>query len=98
MKCLPVGSVDERLALFLFWYRLTPYSTTRVAPAELLLRRRPRSKLDLLKPKLLETVEPKVQAQKRNHDGKTRVRVFEKDDSVYVRISLILGSGYREKS
>ena len=41
--------------------------------------------MDPLKPKLSETVRPKVQAQKRNHDLKTRLRVFEKDNSVYVK-------------
>ena len=38
-----------------------------------------------MKPKLLETVEPTVQAQKKNHDLKTRLRYFEKDDSVNVK-------------
>ena len=85
MKHLPIGSVDECLARFLFWYCLTPHSTTGVVPAELLLGQHPRSKLDLLKPKLSETVEPKVQAQKRNYNLKTRLRAFEKDDSVYVK-------------
>ena len=50
------GSLAEKLAKFLAWYRLTPHSTTGVPPAELLFGRRPRSKLDLLKPNLSETV------------------------------------------
>ena len=82
---LPVGLMDERLAQFVFWYRLTPQSTTGVALAELLLGRRLRSKLDFLKPKLSETVEPRVQAQKRNHDLKMRLRFFVNDDSMYVK-------------
>ena len=57
-----------------------------MAPAEFLLGRHPRSKLDPFKPKLSEVVEPKAQAaQKINHDLKTRLRVFEKDNSVYVK-------------
>ncbi len=54
------GSVTQRLATFLFWYRLTPHSTTGVAPAELLLGRRPRSRLDLLKPSLADKVQSKT--------------------------------------
>ena len=50
LKRLTSGSLQDRLSKFLFWYRLTPHSTTGVPPAELLLGRRPRSKLDLLKP------------------------------------------------
>ena len=43
MKCMPEGSIEERLSRFLFWYRLTPHSMTGVSPAELLLGRRPQS-------------------------------------------------------
>ena len=85
MKRLPNGSIGERLAQFLFWYRLTPHSTTGVAPAELLLGRRPRSKLDFLKPNLAETVQSKVLAQKKNHDARTRSRTFNVDEKVYVK-------------
>ena len=84
MKCLS-GSISQRLAAFLFWYRLTPHSTTGVAPAELLLRRRPISKLDLIKPDLSGTVHSKIEAQKRNHDATVKLRVFAAKDNVYVK-------------
>ena len=41
------GSTNTRLAKILFSYRLTPQSTTVEVPTELLLGRRPRSRLDL---------------------------------------------------
>ena len=85
MKRLPTGTIPEKLARFLFWYRLTPHSTTGVPPAELLLGRRPRSKLDLLKPNLTETVEAKTAMQMKHHDTHTRARSFQVEDNVYVK-------------
>ena len=85
MKRLPTGTIPEKLARFLFWYRLTPHSTTGVPPTELLLGRRPRSKLDLLKPNLTETVEAKTAMQMKHHDTHTRARSFQVEDNVYVK-------------
>ena len=44
------GSFCTRLSRTLFSYRITPQTTTSISPAELLLKRRPRSKLGYLKP------------------------------------------------
>ena len=52
-----------RLSRTLFSYRLTPQTTTSVSPAELLLKRRPRSKLDLLRPSLAERLEKQQRSQ-----------------------------------
>ena len=41
-----VGSIETKLSCFLFKYRLTPHSTTGTSPAELLLGRHPRSRLE----------------------------------------------------
>ena len=49
-------SLETRISWFLFRYRLTPQSTTGVAPAELLLGRHPRSHLDLVKPDLSQSI------------------------------------------
>ena len=57
LKKLVSGSICDRLAKSLMAYRLTPQSTTGISPAELLLGRRPRSRLDLLKPHTAERVE-----------------------------------------
>ena len=78
------GSISQRLATFLFWYRLTPHSTTGVAPAELLLERRPRSKLNLIKPDLSGTVHSKIEAQKRIMMLQSSC-VCAAEDNVYVK-------------
>ena len=46
------GGIPEKLARMLFQYRITPQTTTGVSPAELLLGRCLRSRLDSWKPKL----------------------------------------------
>ena len=51
------GSMRSRLAIVLFAYHLTAQSATGQSPSELLLGRRPRSRLDLLKPNTAERVE-----------------------------------------
>ena len=50
-------SMKHRLANFLFRYRTTPHSTTGVTPAELMGKRRLRTKLSLIKPNLAQVVE-----------------------------------------
>ena len=47
LKKVTQGDIQTRLARFLFQYRITPHTTTGIAPAELMLGRRPRSHLDL---------------------------------------------------
>ena len=64
------GSV---LAKFLFTYRLTPHTTTGVSPAEMLLGRRPRSRLDILRPLTAERVEEK---QMSKHDAHAHERLL----------------------
>ena len=41
------GSIQERVSKFLFDYRITPHATTGVAPCELLMKRKLRSRFDL---------------------------------------------------
>jgi hypothetical protein len=53
------GDLHQKLARFLLNYRRTPQSTTGISPAELLLGRRLRTRLDLLRPSLTSTVEAK---------------------------------------
>ena len=79
------GSMKSRLAQVLFRYRTTPQTTTGVSPSELLLGRRPRSRLDLLKPHTADRVERKQMQQKRQHDDKAADRNFETGTTVFVR-------------
>ena len=64
---------------------MTPQSTTGVSPYELLLGRRPRTRLDLLRPNTAERVEQKQHQQKVRHDTNTRVRTFEVGSTVFVK-------------
>ena len=63
-------SIKHRLANFLLRYRTTPHSTTGVTPAELLMRRRLRTRLSLVKPCLAQVVESKQNRQKKHKDFK----------------------------
>lgn len=79
------GTVNTRLAKVLFAYRITPQTTTGISPSELLLGRRPRSKLDLMKPHTAERVEKKQSLQKAKHDATAKARKFHVGDSVYLK-------------
>ena len=46
------GTIEDRIARFLLQYRVTPHSTTRTSPAELLFGRQIRMRLDAVKPDL----------------------------------------------
>ena len=65
LKKITAGRIRDRLAKILMPHRITPQSTIGVSPAELLLGRSPRSRLDLLKPHTAERVEAKRQSHKK---------------------------------
>ena len=50
------GTLQTRLSKFLFHYRLKPNTVTGVSPAELLLGRKPKTKLDLIHPDMCDNV------------------------------------------
>ena len=85
LKKIVHGNIRPRLAQVLFAYRHTPQTTTGVSPGELLLGRRPRSRLDLLKQHTAERVEKNQLKQKGQHDSKSRKRKFVIGDKVFVR-------------
>ena len=77
------GSLESKISKFLFNYRITPQSTTGLAPAKILLGRRPRSRFDLLHPDIYRKVlnkEDKV-VQTNFHT----VRKFSIGDTVFTR-------------
>ena len=76
---------STRLAKVLFTYRITPQSTTSTSPAVLLLRRRPRTRLDLLKPNIAERVKRKQEDQKARHNQKANSRTFHVGNHVFVK-------------
>ena len=85
MRKIKQGTLSERMARFLFNYRITPQTTTGLSPAELLQGRRLRSRLDLLKPDIAARVQQKQLKQKESHDRHARARCFEVGDTVFTR-------------
>ena len=78
------GTVHDRPARFLFHYRLTPHSTTGVSPAELLLGRRLRSRMDCLQPSIQQRVLEKQLRQKEDHDRHCRARNYAVGEEVFL--------------
>lgn len=79
------ATIQERISKFLFTYRLTPHTTTGVAPSQLLMGRRLRSRLDRLFPDLSQRVEKKQSKQAEHHDTAKPLRTFKVGDFVYVK-------------
>ena len=85
LKKVKEGSVRCRLAKILLTYQTTPQMTTGLTPVEMLLRKHPRTILDLMKPNTAEKVEAAQRKQKSQHDAKAKAREFKAGDSVYAR-------------
>ena len=84
MRRQKTGSIETRIARFLFAYRNTPQSTTGVSPAVMMFKRPLRCHLDLLKPNIEETVQARQIQQQLNHDVHSKDRKFQINDTVYV--------------
>ena len=74
--------MQVNLSRFLLKYRTTPHSTTGVPPAELLMKRRLRTKLDLNTANL---VRRRQGNQKEAHDYQAKYRNLEARDPVFVK-------------
>ena len=79
------GSLETRVARFLLAYHITPHATTGVAPSELLMGRRLRSRLDLVRPNLSARVQQQQALQKQAHDNRARHRELAVGDSIFTR-------------
>ena len=75
---------NHRLAEFLFTYRFTKHATTNVSPSELFLKRKLRTRVDLLKPDIKNFVSSKQAEQKSHHDGSAKLRILFPGQSVMV--------------
>ena len=82
---MPGSSVAQKLQLVLFNYRLTPHSTTGRSPAEMLMGRKLRSRLDLLHPNLQSKVHKKQERMKETHDAHAMERQFKEGDKIYLK-------------
>uniref|UniRef100_A0A3B3IN70 Gypsy retrotransposon integrase-like protein 1 n=1 Tax=Oryzias latipes TaxID=8090 RepID=A0A3B3IN70_ORYLA len=80
-----MASVQQRLDTFLLTYRNTPHATTKEAPAMLFLKRRLRSRLDLIKPNVRGAVRVSQDSQLLRRQGHSREGQFGVGDPVLVR-------------
>lgn len=79
-------TLQHKLDNFLFAYRNTPHTVTGQTPAELFLNWKPRTRLSLLKPNLMATVEDNKRKQKEAADRlRGRDRIFEGGQKVLVK-------------
>ncbi len=85
MKKMVNDGEDVNQKLDLLIYRKTPQSTTMQAPAMLLTKQIPRSRIDLLTPDLQKKVNDKQQKQKKDFDRNTRMKTFGIEETVWVR-------------
>ena len=65
-------TIHHRLAEFLFEYRATPHGTTNISPSELFLKRKLRTRFDLMILNTREHVTAKQADQKLQHDRRIR--------------------------
>ena len=79
------GTMQDTLSRFLLKYRTTPYTTTGVSPAELLIKRKLRTKFDLIVPNTASLVRQKQEHQKQTHDHHAKHRNFEASDPVFIK-------------
>jgi transposase InsO family protein len=79
------GTIEEKIAKFLFNYRLTPHSTTGESPCELMFGRKIRSRWDLLKPNLQMKVQFKQAKQQLYDDRNSKIRNLQEGDKVWIK-------------
>ena len=77
------GDLEAKLARFLFDYRVTPHSTTGIAPSELLMHRHLKTRLHLIKPDVSGQVAAQQTKQKGMHDRHAKARFFAPGDAAY---------------
>ncbi|KAL5475687.1 hypothetical protein EMCRGX_G006136 [Ephydatia muelleri] len=84
-KAARANKTDADLALqrFLISYRNTPQKSTGRAPAEILLGRKLRTKLDLLKPDTARQIDYSLLKQKIYHDKRSKPRCFDEGELVW---------------
>jgi hypothetical protein len=76
MKTISEGDIETRIARFLFHYCNTPYSTTGVSPAEMLLKGQPRSHLNITRPNISHIQSKQLQQHQLGRTTGIYIRVF----------------------
>ncbi|XP_043201222.1 uncharacterized protein LOC122370009 isoform X7 [Amphibalanus amphitrite] len=88
------GSMDTKICRFLFAYRTSPHSTTAQTPAELMMGRRLRTRMDCLLPDLQDRVSAAQQQMKERYDRRSQDRVLTPGMRVWVsQVSGLAGVG-----
>ena len=77
--------VHTKLSRFLLSYRSAPNTTMGRTPSELLLKCLIRTRLDLLKPSIYETITHNQSQQKHHYDKRTKMCTFEIGEHVLVQ-------------
>lgn len=77
--------LSQRLTNFLLSYKSTPHATTHMAPSELFIGRKVRTRLDLIMPNLEEEMMLRQAQQKDKHDFHARAREFKIGQRTMVR-------------
>ena len=77
------GSLQSKVSKLLFTYRTLPHSVTGITPAELNMKRKMRTKFDLLYPNVNEKVR-KYQSKMQDSGKPNTPRHFNVNDNVYV--------------
>ena len=89
-KKLTEGTLESRVIRFLFHYCTTSHATTGQSPAELMLGRQVKTRLDLLKPDIGKGVRAHQEQQKRAHNDHSQPRELQPGVQVYAKY---LGKG-----
>ena len=79
------GSIEQKVTRFLIKYRSTPSTVTGLSPAELMLGRKIKTRIDLVHQNLISNVQKAQSAQKAYHDKRTKFREFSINDQVFVK-------------
>ena len=84
MRKMEGGTLNTKVARFLFRYRMTPQTVTGLSPAEMLNKRKFNTHFDLLQPRLDKRIQKQQELQKAQHDQHTKPRQANKGEEVYV--------------
>ena len=79
------GSLNDKLARVLLQYRYTPHTTTGMIPAELVMGRTLRSRLNFLIPNVEHHIHRKQDRQQFDHDKRSKSRNFFEGERVFVK-------------
>jgi hypothetical protein len=79
------GTIEQKVARFLISYRSTPNSVTGLSPAELLLGRKIKTRIDLVHNDVVSNVNKARNSQKLAHDVNSKFREFFVNDKVFVK-------------